>query len=219
MVSSGSRKRKDVALTFDDGPSPYTPEVLGVLAAHHVHATFFEIGEQVPAYPSMVRRIVQQGNDVADHSLHHEDGPGEESIRQTRDLIESASGFRPCMFRPPGGYEPASTLAAAEALKMVSVIWDVDTRDWTRPGSGSIYATATSVQPGSIVLMHDGGGDRSETVAALPGIIKNLKSRGYHLVTMTHLLNGHYEYAEDHGHHRSRGLPDSDPFPRHREGP
>jgi peptidoglycan/xylan/chitin deacetylase (PgdA/CDA1 family) len=218
-VFNGSRDGKDVALTFDDGPSTYTPQFLKVLADHHVHATFFEIGEQVPTYPSMVRDIVEQGNEVEDHSLHHEDAPGEDSIKQTRDLIEGASGFKPCMFRPPGGYEPSSTLAAAEALDMVSVIWDVDTRDWTLPGSDAIYATATSAKPGSIVLMHDGGGDRSETLAALPRIIENLKSRGFHLVTMTHLLNGHYKYAEDHGHHHMSRLPDPGPFPRHREGP
>ena len=102
---------------------------------------------------------------------------------------------------------------------MVSVIWDVDTRDWTLPGSDSIYASATSAQPGSIVLMHDGGGDRSETLAALPRIIDNLKSRGFHLVTMTHLLGGHYIYAEDHGHHRTSRLPDPSPFPGYRKGP
>ncbi len=218
-VFNGSRQRDEVALTFDDGPSEYTSQVLAVLASHHVHGTFFQIGEQVPAYASLVDKIVVQGNDVADHSLRHENGPGEESIRRTRDLIEAASGFRPCMFRPPYGYEPSSTLAAAEALKMVSVIWDVDTRDWTRPGSGAIYASATSVQPGSIVLMHDGGGDRSQTVAALPRIIENLRSRGYHLVTLTRLLRGRYAYAEDHGRHRVPRLPRLGPFPPHREGP
>lgn len=219
-VFNGSRKSKEVALTFDDGPSTYTPEVLKILADHHVKATFFEIGEQVPTYASTVDDIVAQGNEIGNHSLHHETDPGRASMAETQDLIHRASGFKPCMFRPPGGDEPSSTLEAAESLDLVSVIWDVDTEDWTLPGSDAIYSRATAVQPGSIVLMHDGGGNRSETVAALPRIIENLKSRGFHLVTMTRLLDGHYIYDEVHGQHdHGRPLPDLGPFPRFREGP
>jgi peptidoglycan/xylan/chitin deacetylase (PgdA/CDA1 family) len=214
----GSREHKDVALTFDDGPSEYTDNVLRILADHHVHGTFFEIGEQVPSYPSLVDRIVPAGNELGNHSLHHEDGPGYSSIKRTQELIEDASGFEPCAFRPPGGYEPSSTYEAAQALDLVSVIWDVDPRDWDRPGEEAIYQRATSVQPGSIVLLHDGGGDRSQTVAALPRIIENLKSRGYHLVTITHMLGGHYHYAEVH-HHHERSLPAPRRYPLHREGP
>jgi peptidoglycan/xylan/chitin deacetylase (PgdA/CDA1 family) len=161
-----------------------------------------------------------EGSEVANHSLHHEDGPGYSSIERTQELIEAASGYEPCAFRPPGGYEPSSTYDAAQALGLVSVIWDVDTRDWERPGAGTIYARATAAQPGSIVLMHDGGGDRSQTVEALPHIIENLKSRGYRLVTITRLLRGRYRYAEVHGHHdRRRPLPDPRSFPFNREGP
>ena len=217
-VFNGSRSRKRVALTFDDGPSTYTPQILSILNRFHVHATFFEIGEQVPSYPGYVRQVLAQGSELANHSLHHESGPGTGSLRSTSSLIRRASGFDPCMFRPPGGYLPGSTLAAAQSLDMVSVLWDVDTRDWTLPGSGAIYQRATAVQPGSIVLMHDGGGPRSQTVAAVPEIIRNLKSRGYKLVTMTQLLGGHYRYAEVH-HRHHRPLPDPQPFPRRREGP
>jgi peptidoglycan/xylan/chitin deacetylase (PgdA/CDA1 family) len=200
-VYNGSRKRKEVALTFDDGPGDATSGILKVLEDHHVHATFFEIGEQVPARKSLLRKIIADGDEIGNHSTHHDAGPGKEDMKETNHLIEGASGFRPCMFRPPGGYLPSSTLEAAKALHMVSVLWDVDTEDWKRPGSDAIYERATAVQRGSIVLMHDGGGDRSQTLDALPRIIENLRSRGYRLVTMTHMLNGRYHLAEVHGSH------------------
>lgn len=219
-VLSGPRGHRQVALTFDDGPSDYTPDILRILADHRVHGTFFEVGEQVPSYRSLVDRIVPAGNELANHSLHHEEGPGYSSLQRTQELIKAASGFEPCAFRPPYGDEPSSTYAAARALGLVSVIWDVDTRDWERPGEEAIYRRATAVQPGSIVLMHDGGGDRSQTVAALPRIVENLKSRGYRLVTVTHLLGGRYRYAEIHRRHdRRRALPNLGPYPLQREGP
>jgi len=217
-VSNGSRSRKEVALTFDDGPSEYTSQILRILAENDAHATFFVIGEQVPAYASTVRAIVDGGNEIANHSLQHESGPGDSSLRTTSSLIERATGFRPCMFRPPGGYLPTSTLAAARALQMVSVLWDVDTRDYQLPGSATIASRATDVWPGSIVLMHDGGGPRSQTVDALPGVIDKLRSRGFRLVTMTDLLGGHYRYSEVRGRVRGR-LPEPAPYPLFRDGP
>jgi peptidoglycan/xylan/chitin deacetylase (PgdA/CDA1 family) len=201
-VFRGPTKHKWVALTFDDGPSPYTDDVLRILDRNHVHGTFFQIGEQVPAYASLERKILAHGNELANHSMHHSSGPGESDLHQVNELIERATGFQPCMFRPPGGYLPSATSAAAAALHMVSVIWDVDTRDWTTPGSGAIYSEAVSGGKGSIVLMHDGGGDRSQTVAALPGVIKSYKKRGYKLKTMTQLLGGHYVQKEVNHHGR-----------------
>ena len=219
-VLNGSRAHREVALTFDDGPSAYTPEVLRILSDHDVPGTFFVIGEQVPSYSALVSRIVRTGNEVANHSLSHEEGPGYSSLQRTQGLIKGASGYEPCAFRPPYGYEPNSTYEAAQALGLVSVLWDVDTWDWQRPGAHAIYARATAVRPGSIVLMHDGGGDRSQTVAALPGIIENLRSRGYRLVTITRLMRGHYRYVEVHRHAgRRRPAPDLGSFPLHREGP
>ena len=174
----------------------------------------------MPAYAGLDRKILAHGNEIGNHSWRHASGPGKSDLRQTSDVIEHATGFRPCMFRPPGGYLPSSTAAAASALHMVSVIWDVDTRDWTTPGSGSIYSVATSGGPGSIVLMHDGGGPRGETVAALPGIIHHYESRGYELKTLTQLLGGHYVLEEDKGHHRVWNPPARKPaFPVPRSGP
>ena len=220
-VYRGPTKHKWVALTFDDGPSPYTDDVLRILDKNHVHGTFFQIGEQVPAYASLDRKILAHGNELGNHSMHHSMGPGESDLRQVNSNIHKATGFQPCMFRPPGGYLPSATSAAASALHMVSVIWDVDTRDWTTPGTGSIYSVGVSGGRGSIVLMHDGGGNRSETVAALPGIIHSYKSRGYKLKTMTQLLGGHYVLREAH-HHGRRSWPPDAPRPNrpiYRAGP
>jgi len=220
-VRSSPARHKWLALTFDDGPSLYTDDVLRILDHNHVHATFFQIGQQVPAYAGLDRKILAHGNELANHSWRHATGPGEGDLRHTSDVIEHATGFRPCAFRPPGGYLPSSTAAAAAALGMVSVIWDVDTRDWTTPGSASILHVATSGGRGSIVLMHDGGGNRSQTVAALPAIIHSYRARGYRMKTVTELLGGHYVLEEDkHGHHRSWNPPARKPaVPIPREGP
>jgi len=207
-VFHGPTKRKWVALTFDDGPSPYTDDILRILDHNHVHGTFFQIGEQVAPYAALDRKILAHGDELGNHSMHHSQGPGESDLRQVNEIIHKATGFQPCMFRPPGGYLPSATSAAATALHMVSVIWDVDTRDWSTPGTGSIYSVGVSGGKGSIVLMHDGGGNRSETVAALPGIIHSYKSRGYKLKTMTQLLGGRYILREVHGHGRRAWTPD-----------
>ena len=115
-MSRGPVRHKWVALTFDDGPSTYTDDVLRILDHNHVHATFFQIGEQVPAYAALDRKILAHGNEIGNHSWRHAMGPGKSDLRQTSDVIEHATGFRPCMFRPPGGYLPSSTAAAASAL-------------------------------------------------------------------------------------------------------
>ena len=185
-VYSGPRKGKRVALTFDDGPSPYTPKVLSILQKHHVRGTFFEIGEQVS---SASRAVVKAGEEIADHSYRHETDPSRSSMAATNAAIRRATGFEPCLFRPPGGAFNSRVVGDARALGMTTVIWDVDPRDWSRPGTSAIYSRVVSAtRPGSIVLMHDGGGDRSETVAALPHIIRTLRGRGYHFVTVSKLL-------------------------------
>jgi peptidoglycan/xylan/chitin deacetylase (PgdA/CDA1 family) len=194
--SHGPRSRKAIALTFDDGPSGYTENVLRILEHKHAKGTFFEIGDQVGGHAEVMRRIVAAGHELANHSMHHTAGPSRDDIAATNRVIEKASGFKPCLFRPPGGYLPGSTAAGAHSLGMTSVIWDIDTRDWTGPGSGAIYSRAVAAQRGSIVLMHDGGGDRSQTVAALPRIISTLRSRGYRLVTVTELIGGRFTTRE-----------------------
>ncbi len=191
-VFHGSRRHKRVALTFDDGPSVYTPKILKILEREHAKGTFFEIGAQVPGLASTSRPVLKAGEELGDHSLHHESYPGRASMRTTNHNIERATGFEPCLFRPPGGAFNTAVVGAARRLGMTTVIWDVDPRDWSTPGTGAIYSRVVgTTNPGSIILMHDGGGNRSETVAALPRIIHTLRGRGYSLVTVTKLLHGH----------------------------
>ena len=189
LVFNGSRNRKAVALTFDDGPSAYTRSVISVLADGHARGTFFEVGDLIPGRASTSRAVVRSGNEIADHSLHHEPSPSRESMDETADRIQAATGFRPCLFRPPGGGQSSRVVDDARSLGMTTVLWDVDPEDWQRPGSDAIWSRVVShTQPGSIVLLHDGGGDRSQTVAALPRIIATLRDRGYRLVTVSRLL-------------------------------
>ncbi|MFL5891640.1 MAG: polysaccharide deacetylase family protein [Solirubrobacterales bacterium] len=184
--SSGPTSQKRIALTFDDGPSSYTPQVLGVLQHHHAKGTFFEIGAQVS---SESRAVLKAGQELANHSYHHENLPSRSSLAATNTRIRSTTGFKPCLFRPPGGAYNARLVSDAKALGMTTVLWNVDPRDWSRPGSSAIYSRVLSAaRPGAIVIMHDGGGDRRQTVAALPRIIKTLRGRGYHLVTVSKLL-------------------------------
>ena len=191
VVYHGSRSQKRVALTFDDGPSSYTDNVLNILRNQHAKGTFFEIGDQVSGSPGVSRAVVNSGNEIANHSFHHELGPSYYSMAETSRRIEAATGFRPCLFRPPYGGYSSTTVSNARSLGMNTVIWDVDPQDWSTPGSDAIYQrVVANTQPGSIILMHDGGGDRSQTVAALPRIISTLRSRGYSFVTVTKLLGG-----------------------------
>ncbi len=193
---NGPRNRKRVALTFDDGPSDYTMQIMRELDHRHAKGTFFEVGSEVGGRESIMRKLIAHGHDIGDHSMHHENLPGVSSMRSTQNLIEHATGFKPCAFRPPYGNYNSGTVSAARSLGMSTALWDRDTNDWKLPGSGSIEATAISASKGSIVLMHDGGGPRSQTVEAVPKIVKTLQHRGYKLVTLTKLFGGHYKYRE-----------------------
>lgn len=184
-VPGGPRR---VALTFDDGPSPYTQRILGILAAARVPGTFFEIGEQVSSRASTVAAIVEQGNEVADHSWMHEFGPSTSSMQRTQAAIRRASGWTTCDFRPPYGGIRSGLVADAGALGMATVLWDVDTRDWADQTASRITRVASSGHTGSIVLMHDGGGPRSATAASLAETIESYRSRGYAFVTVDELL-------------------------------
>ena len=193
--TNGPGHRKVVALTFDDGPSFYTPDVLRILRHFRIHATFFLIGEQVGPFKSFVREELAEGNVIGDHTWNHANVAGGGSfaysqISRTRTAIRRASGYyTPCLFRAPGGAVSAALFPVARSLGMLTIEWDVDPRDWSRPGTGSIYSTVVGqARRESIILMHDGGGPRNETVAALPSIIRTLRSRGYGFVTVPELL-------------------------------
>ncbi|MFL5900327.1 MAG: polysaccharide deacetylase family protein [Solirubrobacterales bacterium] len=189
LVTNDPRDRKVVALTFDDGPSEYTPGFLSVLREKHVHGTFFEIGQEMAGRESTMRRILSEGDEIGNHTMHHTEYPGYADIAPATSLVESITHFRPCLFRPPGGAVDSSVLAAAGADGLRTITWDVDPADWSNPGSAAVYSRVVgAARPGSIVLMHDGGGDRGGTLAALPSIIDTLRARGYRFDTVTELL-------------------------------
>jgi peptidoglycan/xylan/chitin deacetylase (PgdA/CDA1 family) len=189
LVTNGPRDRKAVALTFDDGPSEYTPGFLQVLRGKDVHGTFFEIGQEMPGREETMRQILAEGNEIGDHTMNHVEYPGYSQIAGAATRIEEYTHFKPCLFRPPGGGVDASVVATAGSLGMRTVNWDVDPTDWSNPGSAAVYSRIVgAAQPGSIILMHDGGGDRSGTLAALPDVIDTLRARGYRFETVTELL-------------------------------
>ncbi|MEZ0114716.1 peptidoglycan/xylan/chitin deacetylase (PgdA/CDA1 family) [Catenulispora sp. EB89] len=177
---------KVVYITFDDGPSLYTPQVLRILAQYGVHATFFEVGQNVAAHPAATSQVYRQGNSVQNHTWSHPDlrklsaSQFAYQVSATDRQIRAHTGYRPCCLRPPYGAVNAGVRSRASALGKKIALWTVDPRDWSRPGTAAIRNRVLSqVRPGSVVLMHDGGGDRSQTVAALGGILKTLKARGY----------------------------------------
>jgi peptidoglycan/xylan/chitin deacetylase (PgdA/CDA1 family) len=181
-----------VALTIDDGPHPYwTPKILDVLAEFDVHATFNMIGEQVPDNTSLVQRIVAAGHQIADHTLTHPINLPQlpaarihQEIAEAHDRIAQAASAAPRFFRSPGGNWSQQVIETATALQMICVDWGVDPRDWSRPGVPHITTNLEKAKPGDILLCHDGGGDRSQTVAALRSVIPTLKQRGLAFVAL-----------------------------------
>jgi peptidoglycan-N-acetylglucosamine deacetylase len=202
----GPRDDKRVALTFDDGPGPSTTEVLEILREKRADATFFLLGQSVRMDPETTRQIVRQGSEVASHSMKHDALPSTPDLRETNSVIESATGFRPCSFRPPYGQVDAPLTARAAEEGMNTVLWDVDTEDWTDWSTvdSVVDGTKANAQPGSIILMHDGGDQRRErTIDALPRIIDELRAEGYAFVTVSELLGNEIRW-------RPMGSPEPD---------
>jgi peptidoglycan/xylan/chitin deacetylase (PgdA/CDA1 family) len=169
-----------VYLTFDDGPSAYTPAVLRILTQHHATATFFELGVRRAVLPHMAATIVAQGSNIGNHTYDHRDLT---HVREAEVEAEIRGGPPSRCLRPPYGATNAAVTATIHRLGFREVLWTVDTLDWTRPGVAAIVARATApeVGSGSIILMHDGGGPREESVAALPTVITTLQARGFRL--------------------------------------
>jgi peptidoglycan/xylan/chitin deacetylase (PgdA/CDA1 family) len=194
-VRVAGAQHREVALTFDDGPGPYTPEILSILEHEHVPATFFEIGFMERWFHASTARIVRDGFVIGDHTETHPPMSTLSAKLQRAQLLEEAAaigraGARfPRLFRPPDGMWNATTLALLHRYHMLMVLWTVDTSDYRRPGVNAIVHRALSgIRPGAIILLHDAGGNRSQTVAALPRIIAALRARGYTLVTVPQLL-------------------------------
>jgi peptidoglycan-N-acetylglucosamine deacetylase len=195
FVRAGGGHAKDIALTFDDGPGPYTPEVLAVLERLHVRATFFAIGRMERYFSASTIRQIHDGDVVGDHTESHPQLALLSAHEQHEELfeallrIEVLGGDRPTLFRPPYGSYNATTMRQLRALHLLMVLWSVDTQDYQQPGVATIVQRALEgAQPGAIILLHDGGGNRAQTIAALPTIITKLRDRGYHLVTVPELL-------------------------------
>jgi peptidoglycan/xylan/chitin deacetylase (PgdA/CDA1 family) len=182
---------KAIALTIDDGPSPvYTPQVLDLLAQYQVTATFSMIGIHVAAYPQLARSVADAGHRIANHTWTHADLPplGAPAVRsqmaQATDAISNVTGVQPRLFRAPYGAWSPAVIAECEQLQMIPLDWSVDPRDWARPGVTSIVNNIMeNTRPGSIILEHDGGGDRSETVAALRIVLPRLLDEGFKFQT------------------------------------
>ncbi len=180
-------ERKVVALTIDDGPDPrYTPTVLSMFEQYGIRATFFLIGENAVEHPALVREIADRGHHIANHTWTHPDlrhmseGKVRDELERTSDLLQRTTGRQPTWFRAPGGDFSAVSLKVAADLGMRNMAWSVDPRDWARPGTSAIIdRVLKNVRPGSIVLNHDGGGDRSQTVAALKAYLPVLVDSGY----------------------------------------
>jgi peptidoglycan-N-acetylglucosamine deacetylase len=173
-----AKGRGTVSLTFDDGPSQYTPAILGILRAMHSTATFFELGFRQAQHPTEAAQIRAQGSSVGNHTYNH---PDLAALTPRQIQWQLAHGPRSRCVRPPYGATNRTVERILSRQGLREVLWTIDTRDWSRPGTKRIVQAATgpSVRAGSIVLMHDGGGDRSETVAALPQIIAALQHQGY----------------------------------------
>ncbi len=195
FVNNGPAGVRQIALTFDDGPWYDTPQFLDILEREHVHATFFQIGQQEGQYGSVDRRMLADGDMIGDHTENHANVAGGGAFARGQiaaaaaGIRQATHGFTPCLFRAPGGAVGPGLISLARSMGFTTIQWDIDPRDWARPGAGAIYNNVVAnAHNGAIVIQHDGGGDRSQTLAALPGEIATLRSRGYQFVTVTQLL-------------------------------
>jgi peptidoglycan/xylan/chitin deacetylase (PgdA/CDA1 family) len=167
-----------VYLTFDDGPSPYTPAILKILRSTGSTATFFELGSRQAQYPSTAAHIRAEGSNIGNHTYNH---PDLTALTAGQIRWQVTHGPRGRCMRPPYGATNPRVRHVIAEQGLREVLWSIDTLDWSRPGTTKIIKAATgpAVRAGSIVLLHDGGGDRSQTVAALPKIVRTLRQRGY----------------------------------------
>ncbi|MEH2331195.1 polysaccharide deacetylase family protein [Nostoc sp.] len=187
---------KVIALGFDDGPWPKTTlEMLDILKQNDVKATFFWVGQALQANPDLAKREVAEGYAIGNHTWHHwyrrmDEATAKSEIDRTSDLIYKTTGVKTALFRPPGGFLNNGLAAYAKSEKDTVIMWSVtsaDTDPHAKP-QAFVNNVLKGAKPGSIVLMHDGGGDRHRTVEALPQIITGLKQQGYRFVTIPELL-------------------------------
>lgn len=190
-----SPAKKVIALTFDDGPWPQsTTQVLDILKENNVKATFFVVGQNVKNYPDMLKRVNAEGHAIGNHTWHHwyhfmNQQAAAYEIDHTTDLIYKTTGVKTNLFRPPGGMMHNGVAAYARNRKYAVVMWSSDSTDYSQPAVPKLINNVFRLaKPGGIVLMHDGGGNRSRTVQALPEIITRFRKQGYSFVTIPELL-------------------------------
>ena len=183
-----------IAMTFDDGPSAtLTPKLLDLLAAHHIKATFFVIGENVAEHPEIVERAAREGHEIANHSWSHPNfgKMSDEGVRRqltrTDDAIKNATGVRPTLLRPPYGSITARQKRwIHDEFGYQIILWDVDPYDWKRPGPSVVCnRILKETRPGSIVLSHD---IHPGTIEAMPSTVDQLQAKGFKFVTVSELI-------------------------------
>ena len=188
MLNAVQTTRPRLALTFDDGPHPQnTPWLLDILAQYRARATFYVIGQNARRYPEIMRRIVAEGHEIGNHSYTHPmlshlgDQGVLREIDRTQQVVWDTVGAVPVTMRPPyGAFSTRQMHMLFDQRNLSTVVWSVDPQDWRRPGVETIANHVLgSVFPGAIVLMHDGGGERTQSVAALEIVLRELSARGY----------------------------------------
>jgi peptidoglycan/xylan/chitin deacetylase (PgdA/CDA1 family) len=194
-VAAGGARGRLVALSFDDGPGPYTPAIVQALRRLHAPATFFVLGFELHWYPATLRAMARDGDALEIHTWDHRDlrrlsgAQVRRELRSTARALRLIAGVRSSLVRPPYGALDRRVLRRIRAAHMLGVLWSVDTGDWRRPGTRTIVRRALAgARPGAIILLHDGGGQRGQTLAAIPAIVRGLRARGLRLVTVPRLL-------------------------------
>ncbi|TVP59157.1 MAG: polysaccharide deacetylase family protein [Nodularia sp. (in: Bacteria)] len=196
-IKSGnlSKGKKVIALTFDDGPWPETTsQVLDILKANNIKGTFFVVGQNVKNYPNLAKRVVAEGHSIGNHTWHHwyhymNPQAATYEVDHTTNLIYQTTGVKTNLFRPPGGIMHNGVAAYARSRKYAIIMWSSDSLDYSRPTVPNLVNNVfRNAEPGGIVLLHDGGGNRSQTVKALPEIISRFRQQGYSFVTIPELL-------------------------------
>ncbi|MEH7095749.1 polysaccharide deacetylase family protein [Neobacillus vireti] len=198
MINEVSTSQKAVAITFDDGPNPsYTPEVLDIFAKAEGKATFFMIGEQMEKNPDIVRQVAEQGHEIGNHTFSHpklsELSPADclLEIERNEKIIQELTGQPPFVFRPPylDYNNDTISILKGKGYPMIGAL-NMEAQDWEQPGVEHILsASRKCVRNGSILIFHDGYGDRSQTIQAVKKLVFELKSGGYQLLTVSELLN------------------------------
>lgn len=205
-ITRGNPSLPEVALTFDDGPSQYTPQVLAILQHYGVRATFFSIGQNIAQFPAYVQEGLAGKHAVGNHTFTHPHlttlpfASIYQELSMTQHAVLKETGTCPTVFRPPYGEYNADVIRAASQLGLTVVTWDADANDWVTPQPSADMIAArilSAAVNGAIFLLHEGGGNRANTVAALPAIIRGLQARGLTLVTLPQMLASLHPVSPD----------------------